>query len=155
MANTRGYRQVRAQLGVLSLGLRADVEDIAAQSAETVRSRVVVDINTQKPNPNYRVPEGATGRRAHIPSPPGGPPNADTGRLSTSYTTDTTSGRDNVRSRVVAGVVYAYWLEFGTRKMLPRPHLVPRFREEGPKFRQRLADALRARTRATNRRGST
>jgi hypothetical protein len=134
----KGAEAVRRQLGYFGQAVRTRVEAAATIVAETTRSQVVVDINTQTANPGYVVPEGATGRRAHIPSPPGYPPNSDTGRLAASYTTETTTGQWRVRSRVVAGVIYALWLEYGTRKMAPRPHLIPRFREQRPEFERRL-----------------
>lgn len=146
-AKVYGLHEAHLALDALLPSLQKRVEDTLAMHAERVRARVVVDINTQTPNPGYTVPEGATGRAAHIPSPPGEPPNADTGRLSNSYTTDGPT-RQGLRfsSRVVAGTVYAMWLEFGTPKMAARPHLLPRFNEAGPKFQADMRAALKAST---------
>lgn len=124
--------------------LQDRVEKVCWKHAEITRAHVVIDINTQKANGAHVVPDGATGRRLHIPSPPGGPPNADTGRLSASYTTTIRSyTRYHIAAAVVAGTIYAFWLEFGTLKLLPRPHLMPRFREQKKAFRADLNQAVK------------
>lgn len=141
----KGIEALKRSLRARLAGLESDVADVCAKSAETVRARVVLDINRQTPNPAHKVPAGAKGRRRHIPSPPGSPPNADTGRLSASYTTSLQIAGPRIAARIVAGVRYALWLEFGTRKMQPRPHLLPRFREYLPTHRDGLRKALRRR----------
>lgn len=143
-ARSKGTAHVNAAVDKFTDTLRDRVADVCHKHAEITRAKVVIDINTQKPNPDYEVPKGATGRRAHIPSPPYGPPNADTGNLSARYTTTLRSyTRYRVAAAVVAGTIYAFWLEFGTARMLPRPHLMPRFREQKPAFRLELGKALR------------
>lgn len=121
-------------------GMKAEAvskfQDACFISAETVRSKVVLDINTQKANPTAK-----PGRRGHIPAPAGGPPNADTGNLSSRYTTTNVAANNAVISRVIAGVKYALWLEYGTTRMGARPHLIPRFNEERPKFVKRIQSA--------------
>lgn len=74
---------------------------------------------------------GATkAQRGANRSKPGGPPNVDTGHLKRNVGYDTPTGKPLVR-RVGTGiggkesVGYAMWLEFGTRKMEPRPFLRP------------------------------
>lgn len=128
--------------------------DICAQSAENVRSQVVVDINTQKANPGYVVPKGATGRKAHVPAPAGGPPNADTGNLSARYTTTLQHLGPKIAAKVVAGTLYAFWLEFGTSRMAARPHLLPRFNEAKPRFEKRLKDVLNSAAKQANSTGA-
>jgi hypothetical protein len=138
-AKSHGTSRLHVKLDRLTAELQAGVADVCHRSAETVRAVVVIDINTQKPNPDFVVPKNATGRRLHVPSPPHGPPNADTGNLSARYTTTLRSySRTRVAAAIVAGTIYAFWLEFGTFKMLPRPHLIPRFREHVPKFKADL-----------------
>lgn len=134
---TSGGDQVRANLRRIRAQCRTLVEDELFKAAENTRTMVVADIRIQKLPAGVKA-KGGPGRRKHIPSPPGGPPNSDTGSLMDRY--GTAMGRRGLMSfsLVVAGVRYARFLEFGTRRMLPRPHLLPRFREEVPKLRSRL-----------------
>jgi HK97 gp10 family phage protein len=62
----------------------------------------------------------------HRASAPGQPPAVDTGRLRASIT-HTLPERDErgLRVRVGTDVEYARYLEFGTRRMAPRPFLRP------------------------------
>lgn len=138
-----GVKAVTNRFEGLKTTLHAKVGDVLQRNAEMVRSQVVSDINTQKPNPDYEVPKGATGRARHIPSPAGGPPNADTGRLSASYTTELTRDGTKLSAAIVAGTIYAKWLEFGTSRMEPRPHLLPRFRQRITIFKKQLRDVLK------------
>jgi hypothetical protein len=152
-AKVTGAAGVKLALENVSRDIRAKVENECHQTAERVRSRVVVDINTQKPNPDYVVPKGATGRRRHIPAPAGGPPNADTGRLSASYTTTLESAGSKIRALLVAGTIYAAWLEFGTSRMAARPHLLPRFHEAKGPFVERMRAIARDAVREANKKG--
>lgn len=118
--------------------LRANVEAELFKAAENTRTAVVADIRRLKLPAGVQQPPGGPGRRKHVPSPPGGPPNTDTGRLIDGYTTTAASiSRFHFYSAVVAGVRYARYLELGAPKinLLPRPHLFPRFHEEGEKLR--------------------
>ena len=68
--------------------------------------------------------------RAARRSKPWGPPNIDTGHLSRNIHWDRPEGREFIR-RIgtnighALSVGYAMWLEFGTKKMLPRPFMRP------------------------------
>jgi hypothetical protein len=139
-----GVKEVTKRFEGLKAGLASRVGDVLAKNAETVRAQVVSDINRQKPNPEHVVPKGAKGRKLHVPSPPGGPPNSDTGRLTASYTTELKHEGSRLSAAIVAGAIYAKWLEFGTARMEPRPHLLPRFRQRLPLFRKQLKGALKA-----------
>lgn len=135
-----GVETVKLGFDILRQSIFAKVQDACAISAEKVRSRTVIGINIQKPNPGAK----PRGKRKHIPGPPGGPPNSDYGNLSARYTTTTVASRTHVESRVVSGVKYARWLEYGTTKMPARPHLLPEFDKERPEFRKRLNAAKSA-----------
>lgn len=76
----------------------------------------------------------------HQASAPGEPPATDTGRLRASYRR---RSHGRFTRDVYSGVEYAPYLEFGTRRIKPRPHLKPSWDEEQPKFVQRLKDAVR------------
>lgn len=59
--------------------------------------------------------------RSHQASSPNRPPASDTGHLRRSYTYAVTL--DGKAVEIGTQVLYAPYLEFGTRKMKPRPHL--------------------------------
>lgn len=69
--------------------------------------------------------------RVHIASAPGDPPATDLGRLTNSYSVldikhvKLPGGSGRVEISVGSHVKYAVYLEFGTRHMLPRPHVRP------------------------------
>lgn len=137
-----GGDDFRARTSKIVDRLRTSVEAELFKAAENTRTAVVADIRRLKLPAGVKQPAGGPGRRNHVPSPPGGPPNTDTGRLIDSYTTTAASiSRFRIYSAVVAGVRYARYLEFGAPKinLLPRPHLFPRFHEEG----ERLSVVLR------------
>ena len=69
------------------------------------------------------------GRVLHQASSPGSPPAVDTGRLRASYTWQVGEDIRGVYVEVGTNVVYAPWLEFGTRYMEARPHLRPAIEE--------------------------
>lgn len=63
--------------------------------------------------------------KAHVASSPGDPPAVDEGRLRSSYTYQTGEEAGDPYVDVGTNVEYAPFLEFGTVKMEPRPHLRP------------------------------
>lgn len=65
------------------------------------------------------------GMGPHQASRPGEPPAPDTGTLRNSIRTIDTSNAKRIRVRVGTAVKYAPWLEFGTRRMAPRPFMRP------------------------------
>lgn len=72
------------------------------------------------------IKSGSVSGAGHIPSRPGQPPNANTHRLDSgiSYSvTRTPAGA--MRLKVVTAAVYARYLEYGTRRMAPRPFMRP------------------------------
>lgn len=68
----------------------------------------------------------------------------DTGTLRASY--NRTSGGDAALmwSEVKPGVNYAIYVELGTSRMAPRPHLFPALDQHGPQFVRAVAAASRA-----------
>lgn len=58
-------------------------------------------------------------------STPGHPPHLRTGKLRGSLYTRVWKGRDGWVATVGSNLNYSYWLEFGTRRMRPRPFLRP------------------------------
>ncbi|WP_420139816.1 hypothetical protein [Sphingomonas sp.] len=69
---------------------------------------------------------GGSSGRAHVPSAPGQPPNADTGDLDSSIRPiETIDLPGEVRSGVIADSDHALYQERGTSKMEARPFLEP------------------------------
>lgn len=79
----------------------------------------------------------------HQASAPGESPATDTGTLASSqYFTMPSKLAATVGSRLA----YAFYLEFGTRKIAPRPAWIPAIEEFTPKFNDRVDKVLREAT---------
>jgi len=75
----------------------------------------------------------------HRASAPGQAPATDTGRLRASYALSS----PGVATREVGtNVRYAPFLEYGTRRMAARPHLLPAYEAEKPRFIAAVQAAL-------------
>lgn len=80
----------------------------------------------------------------HYASPPGSPPNADTGELHTGITTATTANTETlVQVQTGTNSPYAEPLEFGSSKMEPRPFMDPAFRQHVHEIEARVRAAIR------------
>ena len=77
----------------------------------------------------------------HQASAPGQPPAADTGRLHTSI--QMIPEPDLLKVTIGPGVQYAKFLEFGTKKMAPRPFMIPPFNATLPKIKANIGKAVR------------
>ena len=93
--------------------------------------------------------------RVHIASAPYRPPATDLGRLTNSYKIErirTHDATQTVEVSVASHLDYAIYLEFGTRRMLPRPHVRPAGRRTAalvPGLLRAAVLAQRAQLRAT------
>ncbi|GBF05847.1 hypothetical protein DAERI_060107 [Deinococcus aerius] len=88
-------------------------EQAVAQAAQRLRNEVVEELS--------RPGSGRTYGR-HVASAPGDPPAVDTGRLRQSMTALQIK---RGHWRVGTNVEYAIYLEFGTRRIAPRPFFRP------------------------------
>ena len=70
------------------------------------------------------------------PSPPGGPPGVDTGRLRTSITHEVEETINEIVGRVGTNLDYAIFLEYGTSRMAARPFLRPGLAKNIPAIKQ-------------------
>lgn len=98
----------------VDLGVYATAEDIrdtAVKSIQTVSSGRVVKRSKQ-----------GGGTYDHIAAAPGNAPNTDSGKLVESIATEK---KDDAFYEVGTSLPYGNHLEVGTKKMLPRPWLVP------------------------------
>lgn len=99
----------------------------------------------QVPGKLYAWPARA---KPHTASAPGATPAVDTGQLRASYGHSVT-GND---LRIASGSEYAGYLEFGTSRMAPRPHLRPLMARNALKIRDEIEQGIEARERAMARR---
>lgn len=86
------------------------------------------------------------GNISHQASAPGEPPATDTGRLLNAIAGDLeTSDKQNgfVRGFIRAATEYAGYLELGTRRILPRPFLVPAIERNRAAIQAFMANAVR------------
>lgn len=75
------------------------------------------------------------GYNIHRASAPGESPATDTGFLATAIRArETEETATTIKGQVVADAKYAAALEFGTRKIKPRPFLAPALAEAEPAF---------------------
>jgi HK97 gp10 family phage protein len=72
----------------------------------------------------------------HQASAPGEAPATDTGRLVSSIVADVERTPNGPVGVVVARTAYATYLEFGTRRMAPRPFMLPAFERNRARVRE-------------------
>lgn len=101
--------------------------------------------------PNGYLVQGKERSKPHIASAPGSPPNSDTGLLASSVAVH----RLGVAKQEVApyGVAQKYgaWLEWGTKKVLPRPLWRPERDKMQPLFVKSIEGVIAKRVRNANR----
>lgn len=125
-ANQRALGRATANLakvlGSIGVGGKHGLADVGIEATNRVRKLLSIPGGGR----TYRRP-GARGPRAviHRASAPGQPPAVDTGQLRSSYTWRLGSDVRGDYVEVGTNVKTAPWLEFGTRRMRPRPHLRP------------------------------
>lgn len=76
----------------------------------------------------------------HQASAPGEAPASDTGRLAASLST--TYDAETLTGKVVVGVNYGYFLEFGTAKMEPRPFIRPALENTRDQVTKAIAEEI-------------
>lgn len=92
----------------------------------------------------YKSDGGVNLSPKHTSSAPGEAPATDTGLLASSQYFKMP---DALTATVGSRLIYAYYLEFGTRKIKPRPAWIPAIEELIPKFNQRVDKVLKEATR--------
>jgi phage gpG-like protein len=80
-------------------------------------------------------------RRIHRPSLPGSPPNSDLGTLAKSYMFEV--NEQTMTAKVGSNLKYAAWLEFGTKHVQARPHLLPAFKRQVALLQKRYVKDLK------------
>ena len=119
--------------------LRATLRRRASRLVRDVRDRIVatakISMTGPKSGRGYR-----RGNRTHQASAPGEAPAVDTGLLINSIQT---AEEGDLRAVLGVGAEYGIWLEFGTRRMAPRPFLGPAFEQAKPIFEAGIRELLK------------
>lgn len=137
-----GAKELRAALESMSDDIREEVGKAVNGTALELRRDVVKAIR------NGPATGRIYGKRMHQASAPGEAPANDTGRLLNSIFFAEGFGANRGKLAIVgSNVVYATYLEFGTRKIASRPFFRPAVERMRPKFQRRLERALRIATR--------
>lgn len=121
--------------------LSSEMQDAAADvvTATGVELRADVVKRYQNGPASGRVYQKYNPRRTHQASAPGEAPMSDTGRGANSVTFRNPTP---LSASVGSDLAYASMLEFGTRKIAPRPAWVPAVEAAREKFRKRLEKVI-------------
>lgn len=90
--------------------------------------------------------------KPHTASAPGDPPAVDTGELRASYGHSVQATPAGADLRIASGSDHAAYMEFGTSRIKPRPHLRPLMARNALKIRSEIEQGIEARERAMARR---
>jgi HK97 gp10 family phage protein len=105
-----------------------------------VRNEVLRLLSGQRSGKLYKVPGT---RRTYRASQPGEPPASRLGHLRSSYVYRVLGTGHQAQGFVGSEVEYAHYLEYGTYKMAPRPHLIPAMRNSKPKIEKLFKRIIR------------
>lgn len=128
-------------------GVREGSKAVAATS-QKVRTDAIKAI--QRGTKSGRVYQRSGGQNlsaTHQASAPGQAPATDTGTLASSIKADSR----NLNGRVYSDLQYAFWLEYGTLTMEPRPYLNPALQGNKGYFIDQLNKAIERATEEFNR----
>jgi HK97 gp10 family phage protein len=135
-------RSWNAKIGKIGAKTRAEVRRALQRGALAIENRAVEGIiNPPKSGRIYKSKhrKGAT----HQASAPGEFPAADSGRLHQSITSVEASTGDTIRFETGGNVPYATYLELGTSRMAPRPHMGPAYDENIEKVKADVRAAVK------------
>lgn len=140
--DVRGVDQVIASLRALGQDITEQVElaveATALEALTTVRKAI-----QGPPKTGREYPRGKNGNIIHRASAPGEAPATDTGALAAfTYITKV----DPFTMAIGSGLAYAFYLEFGTRKMAKRPSWIPAAEKAAPRLQKRIERVIREAT---------
>lgn len=133
-----GLDELRRQFSNMDQAFNIAVGDAIEDTIHDIRNGVIEKI--QRGPASGRVYEKYSPRRTHQASAPGQPPMTDTGTLVRSIYFDLQPLSATVGSRLV----YAHYLEYGTRRMAARPVWRQEVKRATAKLRGRIEANLRA-----------
>ena len=133
-----GLAEVFAALEQLGAEGQKGIRKAVAKTANKVRRDAISSIQEHRSKGEvYHLFEP---KRDHTASAPHNPPNTDTGALVRSIVVTSEDG--GMVAKVGSSLAYAYWLEFGTRRMLERPWLIPAVQQNTQFFMDALTTAI-------------
>ncbi len=122
--NRKALERANRNLGLALHGIGVGGKDGLEDVGLLVTNRVRLKLSATGSGRAYR-----RGSVLHVASAAGKAPAVDTGRLRASYTWRTGVDARGPYVEVGTNVLYAPFLEFGTRRMAARPHLRPAINE--------------------------
>jgi hypothetical protein len=133
--DVQGADAIRGMLQRMTAEAEARVARVVTETALIVDT----DIKTRI----QRGPKSGKVRRrgsiTHQASAPGEAPATDTGTLVSSVVFEQTK---RLEATVASRLAYAYYLEFGTQRIRPRPAWVPAVEKARPDFVRKVAEAI-------------
>lgn len=141
----RGTQEVAAALARFGAEVSAQVSKAVAATALEALTDIRKAIQGP-PKTGKLYPRGVNGDKVHQASAPGEAPATDTGALvSSTYFTQP----DSMTAAIGSRLEYAFFLEFGTMKIEPRPSWIPAAERAAPRLEKRLQRIIaQARTKA-------
>lgn len=121
-------------------GLERAYNEGLKQAAILVHAELVRTLRGQRSGRLYRVPGT---KRTYKASAPEEPPASRLGHLRTSYQYKVLGTGSNTKAFVGTNTIYAHYLEYGTAKMGPRPHLIPAMVKAKPKIERLFKGILK------------
>jgi HK97 gp10 family phage protein len=128
-----------------------NLDDISDQLSEALgqgllkgtillRNEVLKLLSGQRSGRTYKI---AGTNRTYKASSPFEPPASRLGHLRNSYQYKVLGAGHNAKGFVGSELEYAHYLEYGTYKMQPRPHLIPAMRNSKPKIEKLFKRIIR------------
>lgn len=115
--------------------LRKGLKSVVREYGRQIQDKIRMSMREPKHGRIYHY-----GERIHRASAPGEAPAILSGTLYRSIIPIYTHGGLTVK--FAPKPIYGKWLEFGTKKILPRPHLVPAFDSARASFRRSVANMI-------------
>lgn len=138
-----GVEQVARNMAALAEKYSQATAEAAVAGGHLVRSDAVRSIQDQSPGERVIRSRTGGGEYEHVASQEGDAPNTDTGTLVNSIQVEVTGKTVDVGTRLA----YGSFLEFGTRKMRPRPWLFPAYERQKARIMELFKKGVDAVTR--------
>lgn len=135
-----GTEELNRALRKLNAEARIEVKKAIDATGLSLRGKIVK--NYQRGPKTGEIYEKSNPTRTHRASAPGEAPATDTGRLASSVVMQS-DPQQPLTVEVLTDVEYGPWLEFGTRRIKPRPNWVPTAQAEQPDYVRRVVNAIR------------
>ena len=137
----RGVQEVQAAIreykGDITRSLKLIIDRAAIDSVSDIRRAI-----QGPPKTGIEYVRGKNNDKIHRASAPGEAPATDTGTLVSSIYNEERSNRNRFLRVIGSRLQYAYYLEFGTRRMDKRPSWIPAVERAIPKMLANIRTAI-------------